>query len=535
MSLIVGAAKTARLTDLGHTAKAAKAPAQGLAAIKKAPPTSFPIGVMAGDAEPARQGMEPGKVVLSNDHSQAVLWTKYKGAKKHLSVRIRRLHPTPRRLAYPQDKTATVKDGFVHFDARGLRPGTRYEYVFLEKSAGGKVTRSPVGQFRTPIAPNALEPVTFGGTSCTFQEGPRLKKTNRTLLAAAGRSDLAFFLHAGDQLYCDAPKEIPALKLKGYRKKYQQAFSKPGLKAVHKAFGMYTTWDDHEVFNGWQGPRDTAKAHGLNHVVSLQKNVMQIAKWGVRSFYEHQPIRKENRKKGKQRLWRSFRWGKTLEIFVLDCRNERHLKKHRYISEEQEKWLIDGLNNSEALFKFILNSRPIGYWTQKHRRKPKPNPERPKEDYRWTAPWVVEQRERIMKKARKVDGVWWLSGDVHFGTSGFADPDGKAPEKNVGEVVMGPGGQWSVKPDAPKKKLEQKIDWLREVANKKHMTFATLESNYVVIQVNPAEPREASTIDIYFYQGSKQRLHETRKYSGELVGKATANTSGGKTAVHGQK
>lgn len=534
MSLIVGAAKTARLTAVGHTAKAAKAPSEGLAAIKKAPGTSFPIGVMAGDAEPERKGMEPEKVVLSNEYSQAVLWTKYKGAKKHLSVRIRRLHPAPRRLAYPQDKTATVKDGFVHFDARRLKPGTHYEYVFLEKSAGGKVTRSPVGQFRTPIAPDSLEPVVFGGTSCTFQAGPRLRKTNRTLLNAAGRSDLAFFLHAGDQLYCDAPKEIPALTLAGYRKKYQQAFSKPGLKAVHKAFGMYTTWDDHEVFNGWQGHRDTAKAHGLNHVVSQQSNIAQIARWGVRSFYEHQPIRKENRKKGKQRLWRSFRWGKTLELFVLDCRNERHLKKRRYISKEQKEWLEQGLLKSEALFKFVLNSRPIGYWTQKHRRKPKDNPDRPKEDYRWTTPWVVRQREDILEKsARKVDGVWWLSGDVHFGTTGFVDPDVKPGEKRGGEVVMGPGGQWSVKPDQPQK-LKTKKKWIRDVANKPHMSFATLESNYVVIAVNPAEPKENSTLDIYFYQASKMRLHERRKYSGEVMFRK-GNESGGKTALHKDK
>jgi hypothetical protein len=142
----------------------------------------------------------------------------------------------------------------------------------------------------------------------------------------------------------------------------------------------------------------------------------------------------------------------------------------------------------------------------------------------------VWQREDILEVARKVGGVWWLSGDVHFGTTGFVDPDLKPGEKRVGEVVMGPGGQWCAKPDNPSK-LREKRKFIRKVADKKHMSFGTIESNYVVIDVNPAEQPENSTLDIYFYQAAKMRLHERRKYTGEVIFRK-GNESGGNTALH---
>lgn len=522
---VVGMQATARMTAAGHKPGADGPSPRKLAKIAEHSPKKFPTGVMAGDAEP-----DPGDA----KKSRAVLWTRYTGKKKQLRVRVRETAPRRGRLAFDTDPIAKVKDGFVHFDAGGLEPGTRYEYVFYEKIDDKKEARSPVGHFCTPIGPDELKPVVFGGTSCTFQHDQRIHLTNRNLRRAARRSDLHFFVHAGDQLYCDAPKTDPALTLSGYRKKYKHAFTRPGMKRLHEAFGMYTTWDDHEVFNGWIGPHDTAKSHKLNPTVEKPENrkkLEKIMRWGVRSFYEHQPIRKNNRTD--RRLWRSFRWGQTLEIFILDSRAERNLDadKYRYMSKAQEDWLIEGLQKSEAAFKFILNSRPIGYFHG--RPKPPKKLHRPAADYRWTEPYIVAQRDRILAEARKVPGVWWLSGDVHFATAGLVEPGKpKKGENRVGEVLMGPGGQWVAVPGTEKWK-DRKKDMKRMVhgppgkkpKRKRHITFATIQSNYVVIHANPAKKREKSTLDIYFYQKrkvGKERLlhHETRDYAGNKKEKA---------------
>ena len=58
------------------------------------------------------------------------------------------------------------------------------------------------------------------------------------------------------------------------------------------------------------------------------------------------------------RMWRSFRWGRTLELFVLDTRGERrpstrHTPHAEYLSPAQFAWLTDGLARSDAAFKFV--------------------------------------------------------------------------------------------------------------------------------------------------------------------------------------
>ena len=67
------------------------------------------------------------------------------------------------------------------------------------------------------------------------------------------------------------------------------------------------------------------------------------------------------------RIWRSFRWGHSAEVFVLDCRGERRpstrsvnpTRESVYISRAQMDWLKAGLRASPAVFKFIVNSVPI--------------------------------------------------------------------------------------------------------------------------------------------------------------------------------
>jgi alkaline phosphatase D len=514
MDHIVGLSKSPAQTSEVHAKAAAdKASKKRLKDIKAAPRGHFPSGVMAGDAEP--QDQPPGRC-------RAVLWTRYTGGKE-LRVRVLETSPRPGRRppGIEHDKVVEVKDGFVHFEARGLEPGVRYAYAFLE-TVGGSERRSPVGHFRAAIGRDVLKSVAFGGTSCTLQNTERAVMTNRNLQhAASKREKLSFFIHLGDQVYCDSPPSKPARTLDRFRATYRHAFTRPGMKALHEAFGMYTTWDDHELFNGWQGDRDTEGKDDVNAVIHAQGNLKPIMAWGVQSFYDHQPIRKENREP--KELWRRFRWGKALEIFILDCRSERDHDNGRYISQKQETALIEFLNEPDgAIFKFILNARPIGYLGK---RRPKTFPPKkpvrmPTEDYSWTHPAVVEQREKILVEARKHHGVWFLSGDLHFGCVGWVDPRKPKPgDKRVGEIMMGPGGQWASRPGTDKRKEKKKF--IRELNKKKHISFATLKSNYVVIHVNPAKKRENSTLDITFFHKMKRKfkvLHrETRSYTGRVL------------------
>ncbi|WP_437336476.1 alkaline phosphatase D family protein [Sorangium sp. So ce394] len=614
---------------------------------------------MAGDAEP---------------HG-VVLWTKYRGAGA-LEVRLWRIcrdeqgnpwqepvsNATTNFPPRPEKDKLKHKSKFVHVEIGGLEPGTDYKYMFIERHGSGRTVSSPIGHFRTAIEHSSNqaqpEPVTFGGTSCTSQVMPHVQNTNRNLEAAYKKRDewkISFFVHAGDQLYCDARTEPPPDDIADYHKRYEEAFSNnhgrksrsspKGLNALHREFGMYTTWDDHEVVDNWQGKHRFPKkieSIAKQRAINIESANRSITDAGKASFFQHQPIRNNQannnhqththrpsckcptggnqspaRSRNKKKIWGSFRWGNTLELFILDCRSERRvirsdsdeIVKGRYISKKQMEWLINGLHNSPAVFKFILNSSPIGIFPNRrqgellqkvlnqekslqralkrknpasqdlkrlikrlmapikkkkeillrkkllpkreqrllqllnieHRRLRKQlkqqlslqdmkllqqqakllrkqtnllrkrarTPEKSAKggDYRWDAPWLRRQRERILSAAQCVGGVCWLSGDLHYGSVGGLGLDsGQYP--NVCEVLMGPGGQ-----GIRKRKRRRHIRSFEKLWSN-HWRFSTPKDNYVIIRAVPdLINRDNSTLEIRFFRRHRQLYGEKRGYN----------------------
>lgn len=414
---------------------------------------NFPLGVMAGDA-------------LSD---RAIVWTRYDGAAS-LAAYVQEVGGA----AVYEGEAVIAPGGYVHVDAPGLEPGARYEYAFLERSGAGEVVaRSRTGRFRAALAADALEPVTFAATSCTSQ---LVEAANANMGRVAQRTDLSFFLHAGDQLYADHGGA--ATDLAGYRAKYGMAWARPGLLAVHGAVGMYNTWDDHEVFDNWQGYRDDPRINAA-----------------VETFFEHQPIRRPP--EDPRRLWRSVRWGKTLELFVLDCRSERDLDAGRYLSDAQLDWLAAGLTSSQAVFKFVLNSCPIGIFPDSINLWRSPRD-------RWANPLWSRQRTRILDVAQAVGGVWWLSGDFHFGAIGRVSYPDTSRHPRVRELLMGAGGQGLGSSDqVPGATRIANVDALDDDL---HWTMSTPKNNYVVIRANPVADADHPSpwLDVAFYNSTSQ-------------------------------
>lgn len=358
--------------------------------------TEFPYGVMAGDALP----------------TQAMLWTRYPGTGR-LMIQVEEVAPAGTkgkvvvsRAIDPKEKSTA---SFVHVDAAGLVPGTRYRYAFYVVDAAGKPTvRGPIGRVRAALAPGALEVVTFGGTSCTHQEGAPYP-----VLADAAKRGFDFFIHGGDHVYTDAGAD--AVTLAQYRAKYGSAWGQPGMAALHGSTGMLTTWDDHEFLNNWD-PETIAQAR-LDAALT--------------SFFEHRAIRRSAA--APNRVWRNFVWGNTLEVLVLDARSERKPSTRtaanaQFISPAQMTWLKQRLKASTAVFKFVVTSVPITNFPASAAG----------EADKWEG--YPAQREEILDyvQAEGLKGVWWLSGDLHFGSIGGIGATGA--RRAMHEVLMGPGG-----------------------------------------------------------------------------------------------
>jgi len=107
---------------------------------------------------------------------------------------------------------------------------------------------------------------------------------------------------------------------------------------------------------------------------------------GRQAFFEYMPIRQSP--DDANRLYRSFRWGKDVELFILDERQYRSAEafcldeegdtvqlptiagdeacqeglrdpSRTFLGKEQKEWLKQALLNSDAKFKFIISEVPL--------------------------------------------------------------------------------------------------------------------------------------------------------------------------------
>jgi alkaline phosphatase D len=239
--------------------------------------------------------------------------------------------------------------------------------------------------------------VVFGATSCLRGNLPW------PCLSRAAEEALDFFVLLGDSVYASAST------LAGYRADWADVLEVEGMVALTTSTSIVATWDDHEVANNWS-----------MEVVGKDRYMAAL-----QAFREALP-QTEGPGGG---IWRSLRWGSTVEVFVLDCRTER--EGDAYISVEQMNWLKQGLLDSPSRFKIICNSVPITDLTAIFGQA--------QEDDRWQG--YPGQREEILSHIESLDieGVLWITGDVHYGQIARVSASGETGDEAY-EIFCGPGG-----------------------------------------------------------------------------------------------
>ena len=396
-------------------------------------PTSsnFSLGVAAGDVTA----------------ETALLWTKYEGY-YYLKLLLWKKDEVNTPLIYIE--VAKSDGGFVHANVNGLNAYTSYQYSFIEVDFSGKaLNKSLVGNFKSAPKHNDLVPITLGAVSCTYNAFEPI-----TLEHAGNRKDLDAFLFLGDTTYNDG-----CLNIHDYRDSWARNLRKDGYTKLRSSTSAIATLDDHEIFNNFDPE-------------TVDPNIFLSA---MQSFFEHQPINRNE--EHPNRIWRKFRWGRTVEVFVLDCRTERkpstrNFKNAQYISFAQMEWLKNSLSQSDAVFKVILNSVPITNFPLFS------------EHDRWEG--YPAQREEILNfiHDEKISGVLWVAGDLHFASIGKVDKNG--PGSKQREILVGPGAQIS-NPACLPLNFSSQFEW------------TSVRNNYVTIHFDPYE----SHVELVYQGGSE--------------------------------
>jgi len=302
----------------------------------------------------------------------------------------------------------------------------------------------PICQFLTAPAPNEAANVRFvvgGDLGERYQpfsilDGLREKKPD-------------FVLLLGDTVYADMGFQF-ARTIPQFHRRHAANREDAALQRLLASTSVYATWDDHEVMDNYEGS-------------------FILAPMGQQAFLDYWPVRPYPGEA--RRLYRSFQWGRAVEVFILDTRQYRSSKDGTMLGKAQKKWLLARLRASRASFKFIATAVPFtnpGY-------------------DRWGG--FPLERDEILAfiLANDIQGVVFLGGDVHYAAVATV-PGGRG----IKEFMTGPLAQVA-----------------RYPANTDGLEFwYGAELNYMYVEVTDRGPQ--SYLEVSVIDKQHKVIHRTR-------------------------
>lgn len=230
-----------------------------------------------------------------------------------------------------------------------LEPATRYRYTATQNAA------EATGEFVTAPAPTDPRPVRFSWSGDLGSRGHcRKPGDGYAIFGALAKTPADFFLFAGDTIYADhvcgekqhePGYDFVARRLADFWAKHRYNREDPAVQAYFRGTSVYAIWDDHEVRNDFSGPGEP------------------LMEPGRRAFIDYFPIRPPREEPG--RLYRRFRWGALLEVFILDTRQYRSPNTapdgpgKTMLGPTQRRWLVDAVAGSGAVWKIVVSSVPL--------------------------------------------------------------------------------------------------------------------------------------------------------------------------------
>ncbi|HLO87520.1 MAG TPA: alkaline phosphatase D family protein [Nostocaceae cyanobacterium] len=267
-----------------------------------------------------------------------------------------------------------------------------------------------------------------------------------------------FFIHSGDNIYADNPiasevklddgsiwknitteeKSKVAETLKEFRGNYIYNLLDENVRRFNAQIPQLVQWDDHEVRNNWY------PGQILDDQRYTVKDVNLLAQRAKQAFLEYTPVRFDQKN---PLIYRSFNYGSSLEIFMLDERSYRGInspnnqtvasKETDFLGNTQLRWLKTKLKNSPATWKIIASDMPIGLIVKDGA-----------SNFENAANGDGQALGRELEfvdlfrfiKQNNIRNVVWLTADVHYAAAHYYDPNKAQFQdfKPFWEFVAGP-------------------------------------------------------------------------------------------------
>lgn len=280
-------------------------------------------------AAASAQGFTLGVSAAEVTSSSAVLWARApRTGRVRLQVAVDRRF---RRGRITKNVFVTrTDDRTLQTRIAGLAPNQRYWYFFHQGRQ-----RSAVGTFVTAPPPNVGRTIEFGVTGDT--EGHKDENGN-LYWNRRGAKDMAIYsrmaaernhfnVNLGDVVYSDPtdalrPRLQTALSIEDKRAAYRENLGYKAYQRIRRTGTVYNQWGDHE-FTADFTPNSAACDIGtIGPASGFACDVKAIQRAGIEAFREYMPVTYSPA----SGTYRSFRWGRNLELFVLDERSFRSIR-----------------------------------------------------------------------------------------------------------------------------------------------------------------------------------------------------------------
>lgn len=437
------------------------------------PPPDPSASAEASTAVPTRppQSRQAGELtvthgVASGDVSAtgASLWARASGrARMHVEVaRNQRFRNARRRVG---GIAVAEHDFAVTVRVTGLRPFTLYHYRihFADPRRPSVRSNTVAGRFRTAPAPAQSRAVRFFfGADIGSSGYCRHERFGYPIFAYMASLRTDFFVALGDMVYADRscprhgengwvnlPGDFPAVDDRSvdwndrarvreiYFKHWRYTRADHQLANFLSRTPMYSIWDDHEVMNDFGASWDRPNAQ-----YSSRPGFRNLVDAGRRALFAYGVLNRRRREPN--RLYRFYRLGKHLQLFLLDTRSYRSRNEQRddpgagktLLGRAQLAWLKRSLASSTATWKVVATSVPVSV--------PTGNSQFGRDGWADGESGNGFERELLDLLAfldrRNVKNLVFITGDLHFpqGTRNARDYDGDRDSLTFHELVAGP-------------------------------------------------------------------------------------------------
>jgi alkaline phosphatase D len=333
--------------------------------------------------------------------------------------------------------------GHVLFE--GLRPATPYRGLVRFTDAGGRSGPPESLRFETAPDPQEAAPVRLAwGGDVAGQNACRDARHGFPIFARVIAEQPALFVGLGDMIYADdeclpvgrygnpqVPGESgPATDLEGFRAHWRYVRADGGLQRLLATTPYVAVWDDHEVVNDVGPHHDTREEPPY-------RSGLPLLPLGRRAFHSWNPVASHHR------FYRSLRWGRHLELFVLDTRQYRDANfapdtgpvPKTMLGAAQRRWLEQRMAASDATWKVVVSSVPLSIPTGA-------SAERGRDGWANYDQDTGFERELlgILEAFRQagVRNLVWITTDVHFAAAFRYEPFPDAPDFRFLEIATGP-------------------------------------------------------------------------------------------------